>query len=176
MAEKEYDFSNYEKDTLTRPRDEAWDNFHSWEKAEIGDMIQGYIKDAFYRPEELNDDGSVAFHAQRGITLEQLDGKLVNVTMKTMDFILKKTDNLRVGDPLTIKFEKQLQPKQKGYKGAKVFGYYGKNLPSTEGNKTVKELYDEDRLAGGTEKEKESDSEREEVTTGSTAPASDQPF
>ena len=73
-----YDFGNYEKDTLTRPRDEAWDNFKSWDKAEIGDLVQGYIRDAFYRPEELNDDGSVAFHAQRGITLEQTDGTLVN--------------------------------------------------------------------------------------------------
>lgn len=171
----EYNFDEFQKDTLTRPRDEAWDNFHSWEKAEIGDKVQGYIVDAFFRPEEHNDDGSVAFHAQRGITLKQLDGKLVNVTVKFLDFLLKKTDNLRIGDPLTIVFEKQLQPKQKGYKGAKVFGYYGKNLDSTLGNPTVKWLTDEDRRAGGTASD---DAEQEtDVTTGETGPSNnDEPF
>jgi hypothetical protein len=162
-----YDFGSYEKDTLTRPRDAAWDNFHSWEKAEPGDKVQGYIEDAFYRPEELNDDGSVAFKPQRGITLRQTNGELVNITIKFLDFILKKTDGLRVGDPLTIVFEKQLQPKQKGWKGAKVFGYYGKNLDTTVGNPTVKHLTDEDRKVGGTKVDEE---EVPAVTSGSSEP------
>ncbi len=133
MAEKKgYDFGSYDKDALTQPRDLAWDNWAKFEKE--GDIVQGYIRDVFYRAEEGE------FKAQRGITLEQSDGVLINIAIKRVSFILAKTDNLRLGDPLTVVFEKTLQPKQKGYKGAKQFAFYGKNLEENAGNKTVAEL------------------------------------
>lgn len=138
-AEKNYSFEEYGSDALTRPRDIAWDTWASF--SEIGSMVQGYIRDVFYRKA----DGE--FKEQRGITLEQQDGKLINIGIKRISWILAKTDNLRLGDPLTVVFEKQNEPRQKGYKGVKIFGYYGKNLESTAENKTVRTLEMEDIAA-----------------------------
>ena len=70
----------------------------------------------------------------------------MNVGVKYLDFVLVATDHLRIGDPLTIELDKILQPKSKARKGAKVFAYYGKNLPENAGNPTVKELTDADHL------------------------------
>lgn len=137
-----YDFKNYKEDTLTKPRDKAWDNWGKFEKE--GDEVQGFIRDVFYRKAEGE------FKEQRGITLEQPDGELINVGIKRIPFILQKTDTLRLGDPLTIVYEKQLEPKQKGYKGAKQFGFYGKNLDENAANPTVFELDEIDFKRGGT--------------------------
>jgi hypothetical protein len=138
-----YNFDNYKKDTLTLPRDEAWGNWKSWKDAKIGDKVQGYIADAFYRP--IQGD----MKEQRGLTIRQADGVLINVGVKMYDFVLKSTDNLRIGDPVTIEFTEQLQSQTKGQQGAKVFAYYGTNLPENAGNKTVKEMTDADRNKGG---------------------------
>jgi len=143
-----FDFDKYKEHTLTRPRDEAWSNWKSWKGAEVGEKVQGYVADAFYRPEE-KDGETVAFRAQRGVTIKQLDGTLINVGIKDLSFVLASTDNLRVGDPITIELTKIMPPAKKGQQGAKVFSYYGANLPQNGGNKTVKQLTDEDRLAGG---------------------------
>lgn len=139
-----YNFDNYKKDTLTLLRDEAWGNWKSWKDAKIGDKVQGYIVDAFYRPVEGD------MKEQRGLTIKQADGVLINVGIKFIDFILKPTDTLRIGDPVTIEFTKQDQPRTKGQQGAKIFAYYGTNLPENLNNKTVKEMTDADRNLGGT--------------------------
>jgi hypothetical protein len=125
-----YDFAKYNKDELTKPRDKAWDNWFKFEKK--GDKVQGFIRDAFYRPEEGQ------YKSQRGITLEQPDGTLVNVGIKRLDFILNKTDDLRIGDPLTIVFAESTP--NKGLSDTKIFEFYGTNLPENAGNPTVKEL------------------------------------
>lgn len=139
-----YNFDNYKTDTLTLPRDEAWGNWKSWKESKVGDKVQGYIVDAFYRPVEGD------MKEQRGLTIKQKDGELINVGIKFLDFVLKSTDNLRIGDPVTIEFTQQLQPQTKGQQGAKIFAYYGINLPENAGNKTVKEMTDADRNKGGT--------------------------
>ena len=149
-----YNFDNYKTDTLTLPRDEAWSNWKSWKESKIGDKVQGYVVDAFYRPVEGD------MKEQRGLTIKQADGVLINVGVKMLDFVLKSTDNLRMGDPVTIEFTKQMQPQTKGQQGAKVFSYFGTNLPENAGNKTVKEMTDTDRNKGGTSAPVE-----EEVTT-----------
>jgi hypothetical protein len=136
-----YDFNNYKSDTLTRPRDKAWDNWAKFEK--VGDKVQGYIRDAFYRPEEGQ------FKAQRGITIEQPDGKLVNVGIKRHDFILAKTDNLRIGDPLTIELTEEKKSQIKGFSATKIFDFYGTNLPENAGNPTVKQMDSSDEAEGG---------------------------
>jgi hypothetical protein len=149
MAEpkKEDHFGNYEKDTLTKPRDKAWDN---WAKfAKVGDKVQGYIRDVFFRPAEGD------FKAQRGVTLETPKGEMVNVAIKRFSFILAKTNSLRLGDPLTVVFEEQKAPARKGVHGVKIFGFYGKNLEENKNNKTVLELDNEDRIAQGLAEEKE---------------------
>ena len=158
MTENKDVFADYKSQSLTRPRDDAWSNWYSWKGAKPGDKVQGYIRDAFYRPEE--DD----FRPQRGITLETLDGELVNVGIKDLSFVLAATDNLRIGDPLTIELEKIEEPASKARQGAKIFKFYGTNLPENEGNPTVKELDDADREAGG------SKAPEEEKTTTDAEP------
>lgn len=128
----EYDFGQFKKDATDRPRDKAWTN---WFKAEkVGDMVQGYIRDVFYRKAEG------VFKEARGITLERPDGSLINVAIKRYDFVLAKTNKLRLGDPLTVTFDEELPAKRTGYNATKVMGFYGKNLPENAGNKTVEEL------------------------------------
>ena len=127
-----YDFNSYKQDPTDRPSSKAWSNWFKAEKP--GDMVQGYIRDVFYRkPEGI-------YKEARGITLEQPDGTLINVAIKRYDFILQKTDNLRLGDPLTVVFEAELPSSKPGYNPTKQFGFYGKNLDTTVGNKTVAEL------------------------------------
>lgn len=130
------DFADYKKDSLVRPYELAWENWSKFEN--VGDKVSGYIRDVFYRKAEGE------FKEQRGITLEQTGGELINVAIKRLPFILEKTDNLRLGDPLTVELEKINEPRTKGYKGTKVFGFYGKNLEENLGNKTVSELDAED--------------------------------
>lgn len=137
-----YDFGNYSKDALTKPRDLAWSNWAQFKK--VGDKVQGFIRDAFYRKAEG------LFKEQRGITLEQPDGTLINVGIKRIDFVLNKTDHLRLGDPLTVVLEKETPSSTKGFSATKVFAFYGANLPENAGNKTVLELDNEDQNAGGT--------------------------
>ncbi len=131
-----YDFNNVKTDALDRPSSKAWSNWARFEK--IGDKAQGYIRDVFFR----NAEG--VFKEARGITLEQPDGVLVNVSIKRFDFILEKTNSLRLGDPLTVILEAELPPKKTGYNATKQYGFYGKNLPENAGNKTVLELENED--------------------------------
>jgi len=136
-----YDFNNFEKDALTKPRDLAWDNW--WKAEKVGDMVQGYIRDVFYRAAEGK------FKDQRGVTLEQQNGEMINVGIKRLSFVLDKTDNLRLGDPLTVKFESEIPAREKGLSATKVIAFYGTKLPANDGNKTVKELDSESMAEGG---------------------------
>ena len=146
-----YNFDNYEKDTLTKPRDEAWENWMKFEN--VGDKVQGFIRDVFYRAA----DG--AYAAARGITLEQPTGELINVRVKHVDFILNKTNELRLNDPLTIVFEKEIPAKKKGYNATKVLGFYGTNLPENASEMTVLELENKDRKIAEAEAEAEAEAD-----------------
>lgn len=148
-----YDFKNYKGDSLTKPRDLAWDNWAKFEK--VGDKVQGFIADAFYRAA----DGQ--FRAQRGITLKQVDGSFINVGIKrtyedesgetkVLSFVLSKTDNLRIGDPLTIELVELKKASTKGFSDTKIYGFFGKNLDENKGNPTISELEAEDIEKGGT--------------------------
>ncbi len=138
-----YNFDDYKKDGLTKPRDLAWNNWMKFDK--VGDKVQGYIRDAFYRKAEG------LFKEQRGITIEQTDGTLINVGIKRIPFILEKTDNMRIGDPLTIVFESELPAKTKGFSPTKVFAFYGTSLPENASNPTVKESDDASQREEGLE-------------------------
>ena len=153
---KEYDFKKFKEDALVRPRDEAFNNWFKFE--EVGDQVQGFIRDAFFRPA----DG--LFKEQRGITLEKPNGELINVGIKRLPFILSKTDDLHIGDPLTIVFEKEQKSSTKGYNPTKIFAFYGKKLEENASNPTVRDMEDEDIKHGGTgaakpEEGKEGDSD-----------------
>ena len=135
MAKKDSAFDNLE--ALTKPRDTAWSNWAKFE--EVGDEAAGYIRDVFHRKAEG------LFKEQRGLTLEQANGELVNVAIKRIPFILAKTDGLRLGDPVKIVLEKEIPNATKGFNATKQFGFYGKNLEENKNNKTVNELENEDR-------------------------------
>lgn len=131
-----YDFGSYKADPTDRPSSKAWSNWASFEKP--GDMVQGFIRDVFFRKAEG------IYKDARGITLEQPNGQLINVSIKRYDFILAKTNNLRLGDPLTVVFEGELPSKKPGYNPTKQYGFFGKNLAENAGNKTVAQLEMED--------------------------------
>ena len=131
-----YDFSKIKDDAITLPRDLAWSNWAKFDK--VGDEVSGIIVDVFFRKAEG------LFKDQRGITLKQGNGELINVGIKRIPFMLAKTDNLRLGDPLCVSFEKELPAKTKGYNPTKQYAFYGKNLEENKGNKTVAELEKED--------------------------------
>lgn len=135
-----YNFDGYKKDALQKPRDIAWGNWATFTK--VGDKVQGYIVDAFFRP------AKGIYKDQRAVTLKQEDGKLVNVSIKRLDFVLRQTDDLRIGDPLTCELT-ALEDNDKG-QPTKIISYYGANLPENASNKTVKELDLEDQGKGGT--------------------------
>lgn len=140
--EKEDVFSDYKKDSLTKPRDLAWTNWAKFEKE--GEICQGYIADVFYRPA----DGQ--FKEQRGITLKQADGSFINVGIKRLPFVLNKTDDLHLGDPLTIELTELKKSSTKGFSATKIFSFYGKSLDENKGNPTVFDLESEDIKKGGT--------------------------
>lgn len=135
-----YDFGSYNKDSLTRPRDIAWESGAWFKMEKVGDKIQGYIADVCFRKAEG------IYKEQRCVTIKTLEGNYVNVAIKRLPFILSKTDNLRIGDPLTVVFESEI-PSDKG-NPTKIQGFYGKNLPENTG-KTVAELDAEDRNIQG---------------------------
>lgn len=163
MQKISYDFSKFNKDSLTKPRDLCWDRWGKFEK--VGDKVQGFIRDVFYRPA----DGK--FQEQRGITLEEQDGKLINVGIKRLPFILNKTDDLRLGDPLTIELSELKKSDTKGFSATKIFSFYGTNLTENKENKTVSELDKEDKEKGGT-----TPPEQEPTDKGFEAKSEDIPF
>lgn len=150
-----YNFKEFKKDPTDRPSSKAWGNWMKFEK--VGDKVQGYIRDVFFRKAEG------VYKDSRGITLEQPDGSLINVSIKRLDFILSKTNNLRLGDPLTVVFEEELPPKRPGNSPTKQYGFYGKNLPENKDNKTVAELEAIDKNLGGMSAA-EADKEMDEFT------------
>lgn len=144
---------------LTKPRDLAWRAWQKFEKE--GDEVVGYIRDVFYRPSEGD------FDEQRGITLEKSDGTLVNIGIKRKPFILDKTDDLRLGDPLKMVLSELKPASTKGYSPTKIYSFMGKNLEENAGQPTVKELDEADMKKGGSggpsEEEQKADKEFNET-------------
>jgi hypothetical protein len=160
MSNTQYNFKDYKKDSLTKPRDLTWTNWAKFEK--VGDKIMGYIRDVFYRPS----DG--LYKEQRGITLEQESGEMINVGIKRLPFILNKTDDMRLGDPLVIELTELKKPDSKGLNPTKIYSFFGKSLPENAENKTVRELEAEDIARGGTavatgEEDKEEGEKKEDL-------------
>lgn len=153
-----YNFSEYKKDSLTKPRDLAWSNWMKFEK--VGNKVQGYIADAFFRPAEG------IYKDQRGITLRQEDGKFINVGIKRLPFVLDKTDNMRLGDPLTVELVEE-KATDKG-NPTKVFAFYGASLPENANNPTVLELDNESHAGGGAKAPAATDKEFDAMGTDTT--------
>lgn len=131
------DFNNLE--ARTKPRDKAWENWSKFQN--VGDSYQGFIRDVFFKK------GSADFPDQRVLTLEQPDGEFVNVGIKHIDFVLEKTNDLRLGDPVKVVFSKSIPPQVKGHSATKQFEFYGQNMTENASNQTVLELEVIDRKA-----------------------------
>lgn len=108
-------FDKFKKQDLTRPRDKAWDNWGKFDKE--GDKVEGILRDVFYR------EAQGQFPAKRGFTLEQADGKLINVDIKRDPyFAIASTDNVRVGDYLSMELS-ELKDMGKGKYAAKIYSF-----------------------------------------------------
>ncbi len=125
-----YDFSNYQKDKISKPRNVAWGNWFKFEK--VGDKVQGYIRDVFYRPAEGE------FKEARGFTIEQADGTLINVATKRIPFIMAETDDFRIGDPITFELTELKKAETKGFSPTKIISTFGASI--VKEGPTVKEL------------------------------------
>lgn len=139
-----YNFENIETKKVSKARNEAWNNWGKFEK--VGDSVKGYIRDVFYKKADGQYDDA------RGITLEQPDGKLINVSIKRLPFVLSSTDSFKLGDPLMVKLTELKKSETKGFSPTKIFTFYGENLPENAQNKTVAQLDNEDRELGGSGK------------------------
>ena len=112
-----------EKNRLAR--DLAAENWMKFNK--VGDKVGGIVRDMWEKPRQDK------FPAQRCFTLEQQDGKFINVGLKRTDYILIRTDMLQIGDMLGIKFEKEIAPKTKGFDPAKSMVIFTKLNGPREG-------------------------------------------
>jgi len=138
--DKGYNFESYKKDSLTRPRDIAWSNWAKFEK--VGDKVQGYVRDAFFRPAQG------IYKDQRGITLQQVDGTYINVAVKMIDFVLAPTNDVHIDDPLTVELG-ELRANDLG-SPTKIYKNYSPKLSENAEKPTIKELTDKDMKEGGT--------------------------
>lgn len=141
-------FDKFKKQDLTRPRDKAWDNWGKFEKE--GDKVEGILRDAFYR------EAQGQFPAKRGFTLEQEDGKLININIKREPyFAIAPTDNVRIGDYLSMELSK-LKDMGKGKYAAKIYSFetgIGPDATDRATQMTVKDLEAADMANQGVEEE-----------------------
>lgn len=142
-------FDKFKKKELTKPRDAAWENFAKFEKA--GDSKTGIVRDVFYRPA---DD---IYKEQRCFTLEEEDGTLCNVCLKREPyFAIRATNDVRLGDLLTVELSELRPSKTKGYNPTKIFSFTaGEDPEGGDDRPTVKELEAIDMADQGVEDESE---------------------
>ena len=128
------DFSKFQTQDLTKPRDKGWNNFAKFEQA--GDKVTGILRDVFYQPAED------MYPERRGFTLENEKGEFVNVAIKRNPyFAIRATDEVRLGDLLTVELAEKRPAKQKGYKPANIFAFTAGIDPDGGNDRpTVREL------------------------------------
>lgn len=128
------DFSKFQTKDLTKPRDKGWNNFAKFEKQ--GDKVTGILRDVFYQPAED------MYPERRGFTLEQEDGTFTNVAIKRNPyFAIRSTNDVRLGDLLTVELAELRPSKQKGYNATKIYSFTaGVDPEGGDDRPTVKEL------------------------------------
>lgn len=94
----------------------AWFKFDK-----VGDRCSGVVVSIAEKPER---DG---MPAQRVFGLQQEDGSILNVGLKkNSDYLMGKTNLVKVGDMLGVEFKKEIPAKKKGYHPAKSIEVYVK--------------------------------------------------
>lgn len=103
-------------------------NWFKFEKP--GDKVSGEVIRIFDKPEK---DG---FPAQRCFELKQEDGSTTNVGIKvTSDYLMGRTNTVKLGDELGFKFIKEIPPAKKGHHPAKSIEVYLRQAtPKTDDN------------------------------------------
>jgi len=157
------DFSKFQTKDLTKPRDKGWGNFAKFDKE--GDKVTGILRDVFYQPAEGQ------YPERRGFTLEGEDGTFTNVAIKRNPyFAIRSTNDVRLGDLLTVELAELKPSKTKGYNPTKIYSFVaGVDPEGGDDRPTVKELEAADMAEGGHTSEAEEGGEE-------TAPAEEVPF
>lgn len=94
----------------------AWFKF-----AKVGDRCSGEVVGIAEKPER---DG---MPAQRVFSLKQKDGSVMNVGLKkSSDYLMGRTNMVKVGDILGVEFKKEIPAKKKGHHPAKSIEVYVK--------------------------------------------------
>lgn len=154
------DFSKFQTKDLTKPRDKGWNNFAKFEKE--GDKVTGILRDVFYQPAEGQ------YPERRGFTLENEKGEFVNVAIKRNPyFAIRATNDVRLGDLLTVELAELRPSKTKGYNATKIYSFVaGVDPEGGDDRPTVQELEAADMAEGGhvgEADESDHNTEREEV-------------
>ena len=142
-------FDKFKTKELTKPRDAAWENFAKFEKE--GDKKTGIVRDVFYRPADE------IYKEQRCFTLEEEDGTLCNVCIKREPyFAIRSTNDVCLGDLLTVELSELRASKTKGYNPTKIFSFTaGIDPEAGEDRPTVKDLEAADMAEQGVVDESE---------------------
>ena len=148
------DFSKFQTQDLTRPKDKAWGNFAKFEKE--GDKVTGILRDVFYQAAEGQ------YPERRGFTLELEDGTMTNAAIKRNPyFAIRPTNDVRIGDLLTIELTELKPSKTKGYNPTKIYTFTAGVDPEGGADRpTVKEVEAKDMADAGVASPEE---EKEEV-------------
>lgn len=127
------DFSKFQTKDLTKPRDKGWGNFAKFEK--VGDSVTGIVRDVFYQKAEGQ------YPERRAFTLEDDKGVFHNVAIKRNPyFAIRPTNDVRLGDLLTVTLSDLKEPSVKGHHKVKIYTFTSGTLPENANNPTVKEL------------------------------------
>lgn len=127
------DFSKFQTKDLTKPRDKGWGNFAKFEK--VGDSVTGIVRDVFYQKAEGQ------YPERRGFTLEDDKGVFHNVAIKRNPyFAIRATNDVRLGDLLTVTLAELKPSGTKGYNPTKIYSFTSGTIPENANNPTVKEL------------------------------------
>lgn len=150
------DFSKFEQKDLTKPRDKGWNNFAKFEK--VGDKVTGILRDVFYQKAED------VYPERRGFTLENEKGEFTNVAIKRNPyFAIRSTNDVCLGDLLTVELTELRPSRQKGYSATKIYSFTSGVDPEAEdGRPTVKELEAADMAEQGVQAETSGDEEEKE--------------
>lgn len=101
----------------------------SWFKFDkIGAKCAGEVVGIAEKPER---DG---MPAQRVFSLKQKDGTVINVGLKkSSDYLMGRTNAVKVGDLLGVEYKKDIPPKKRGHHPAKsIEVYVKKGVPKPE--------------------------------------------
>lgn len=114
-----------ELDELFNEKNIPESNWFKFEK--VGDRVAGEVVGISEKP------ASGDFAAQRVFQLKQKEGALLNVGIPvTKDYLMGRTNSVKLGDILGFEFKKEIPPSKKGFAPAKSIEVYVKHVEHSE--------------------------------------------